>query len=259
MPRHTAYSNTKTGTILPSIRLTILLGTTCEPVWNHLWPKHVLIKTRPFGPTNLTFCSSCIDNSSLCLPSNLFPLQMLMNAKLQITAVISMLIVSIVQGHFLAVASQVTKETVLSANVSSKSSVDMFQQSKLIRKAMARKYITFCDKHLLFYSPRWDWSWLTFLYSKLAWSRYFSWLFSTISRTVDILNNIIWHMIDKASNLQFPYLILSWNVPIDILIPKGAKEKEVSVSKQILPRTSSLEKYSPISLHLNGYTLRFDG
>ena len=49
---------------------------------------------------------------------------MLTNAKLPITAVISMLIALTVLGHFLAVASWDTKETVLSVNVSSNASVD---------------------------------------------------------------------------------------------------------------------------------------
>jgi len=42
---------------------------------------------------------------------------MWMNAKLQMTAAISMLTVATVLGHFLAVASWDTKETVLSANL----------------------------------------------------------------------------------------------------------------------------------------------
>ena len=69
----------------------------------------------------------CIDNYSvlLYLPFNLFLAQMLTNAKLRMTAAISMLIVSIVLGHFLAFASWDIKETVLSANVSSDRSVDM--------------------------------------------------------------------------------------------------------------------------------------
>jgi len=55
---------------------------------------------------------------------------MLTNAKLQMTAAISMLIVSIVLGHFLAVASWDIKEMVLSANVRSNAFVDMFQKEK---------------------------------------------------------------------------------------------------------------------------------
>ena len=55
----------------------------------------------------------------LYLLSNLFPVQMLTNARLLITAVISMLIVLIVLVHFLAVVSWDIKEAVLSANVSS--------------------------------------------------------------------------------------------------------------------------------------------
>jgi len=50
------------------------------------------------------------------------------NVKLQMAAAISMLTVSIVLGHFLAVASWDTKETVLSANVSSNAFVDMFRK-----------------------------------------------------------------------------------------------------------------------------------
>ena len=52
---------------------------------------------------------------------------MLTKAKLQVTAAISMLIVSIVLGLFLAVASWDIKEMVLSANVRSNAFVDMFQ------------------------------------------------------------------------------------------------------------------------------------
>lgn len=54
---------------------------------------------------------------------------MWMNAKLQMTAAISMLTVATVLGHFLAVASWDTKETVLSANVSSNASVDIFRKA----------------------------------------------------------------------------------------------------------------------------------
>jgi len=53
---------------------------------------------------------------------------MLTNAKLQVTAAISMLIVSIVLGLFLAVASWDIKEMVLSANVRSNAFEDMFQK-----------------------------------------------------------------------------------------------------------------------------------
>ena len=70
---------------------------------------------------------------------------MLTNAKLQITAVISMRIVLTVLGHFLAVASWDTKETVLSANVSSDASVD----STVFPKALA--FVRFLEiDHLLF-------------------------------------------------------------------------------------------------------------
>lgn len=156
MPRHTACSNTKTGIafVLTSIRL-IWPCTTCELVWNHLWTEHILIKTRPWSSTNLTSCSSCIDTSSLCLPSNLFPVQMLTNAKLQITAVISRLIVSIVLGHFLAVASLDTKETVLSANVSAIHLWTCFSSSNSFEKRWLL-WRTFTISN----SPSWNWNWL---------------------------------------------------------------------------------------------------
>lgn len=59
-------------------------------------------------------------------------------------------------------------------------------------------------------------------------------------------------MIDKASNLQFPYLFLSWNLPIDIVIPKSAKEKE-----NVIFKTNSSKNKLPREVQ-NGYTLRFD-
>ena len=83
-------------------------------------------KNTSLGPDPSHVFPFCIDNCSVfaIVIFNMFLLQMLTNAKLRMTAAISMLIVSIVLGHFLAFAGWDIKETVLSASVSSDTCVD---------------------------------------------------------------------------------------------------------------------------------------
>ena len=142
---------------------------------------------------------------------------MLTNAKLQITAVISMLIVLTVLGHFLAVASWDTKKTVLSANVSSNASVDSTMIPKALVFVRFLEIDQFCETYLLFLIH------MSKIRIDLLWQKCMgcSSLFQTRLISVFLLNclyyechysqiehHLLTHNRKKTSSLQFPYLFV---------------------------------------------------